>query len=67
MARPDYRRTAGIPDQQFATVKIFVAVRLADKYHSRIPSPDELQNEFDMDRATAYRWVNAFKAARGVQ
>ena len=48
-------------------VGIKVAAIIATKYQHRIPSHDELMDRFGMSRATAYRWIRAFKDARGLQ
>lgn len=43
-----------------------VAVRIADRFPNRIPTVRELCATYGMHRGTAYRWRNAFCAARGV-
>ena len=54
------------PPYNSASGSVFVACRIAMKYAHRIPTPQELMAELGMTRATAYRWVRAFKDARGV-
>ena len=49
-----------------AIVRLVVACRIADKYRSRLPSVKELQDDFGMHRATAYRWRAALANARGI-
>jgi len=49
-----------------AIVRLVVACRIADKYRSRLPSVKELQDDFGMHRATAYRWRAALASARGI-
>ncbi|MET0888795.1 MAG: hypothetical protein ABWY09_01540 [Stenotrophomonas maltophilia] len=49
-----------------AIVSLVVACRIADKYRSRLPSVIELQGDFGMHRATAYRWRAALASARGM-
>lgn len=49
-----------------ASTGLQVAIAIADQYQNRIPSVSELRERFGMSRATAYRWVAAFKIARGV-
>lgn len=39
---------------------IQTAVRIATRY-TKTPAPEELQRDFGMSRATAYRWVAAFR------
>jgi transposase len=46
-------------------VKLEMAIRVADEYHHRIPTHQELQARYGMSRATAYRWLNAMRSARG--
>jgi len=46
--------------------KIFVACRVAARYPSRVPTCNELIDDFGMSRPTAYRWISAIKAARGL-
>ncbi len=50
-----------------ANAGIMVAATIATKYQHRVPDPKELIEMFGMSRATAYRWVRAFKDARGLQ
>lgn len=54
------------PPSNSACVKIFTAVRIADTFRDRIPTQRELMAQYGMDRSTAWRWVSAFKYARGV-
>lgn len=49
-----------------AIVTLVVACRIADKYRIRLPSVQELQEDFGMHRATAYRWRAALASARGI-
>lgn len=46
-------------------VRVEMAIRLADEYRDRTPSYQELQSRYGMSRATAYRWLNAMRSARG--
>ena len=46
---------------------VVAAIRLADQYRHRIPTVDELMRQQGMSQATAYRWVERFKQARGVE
>lgn len=46
-------------------VRIEMAIRVADAFHSRTPSRQELQDRYGMSRATAYRWLHALRSARG--
>lgn len=54
------------PPPTGSTVYIFLAVRIAQKYSGRLPTVLELMNDWDMCRATAYRWIAAMRAARGL-
>ena len=44
---------------------ILVAARIALKYQHGTPSAKQLMRDYGMSQATAYRWRNAFKVARG--
>lgn len=58
---------AGAHENVYSTCTgILAAVRIAEAYKSRLPTVAELRDRFGMSRATAYRWVRAFKVARGV-
>lgn len=64
------RRSGVYTDQMISTVYgggiPFIAVRIVDKYQHRLPTRDELMNEWGMSRATACRWIRAIKDARGL-
>jgi hypothetical protein len=45
-------------------LRIQMACRIALRYRHRLPAVKELQDEFGMHRATAYRWIAAMRAAR---
>lgn len=61
--KPSYREgIVGVPDRGG---RIYLAVRIARAYPNRAPTPKELQERFDMDRATACRWSAAFRDAAG--
>lgn len=63
MKRPAY--TVAVAPSPVGHAQTYTAVRIALSYPSRIPTPAQLQDQFGMSRATAYRWVRAFKAAKG--
>jgi hypothetical protein len=46
-----------------ASLKLIVAIRIARRYLHRAPTVKDLQDEFGMSRATAYRWVAALRDA----
>ena len=46
---------------------VVAAIRLADLYRHRLPTVEELMDGQGMSQATAYRWVERFKQARGVE
>lgn len=54
------------PPPSMAHCQLFVLVKVLDKYGQRIPQAAELQRDWGMNRATAYRWRATIKAARGI-
>ncbi len=65
MSTGQYTEQVGI-SRATATVQLSVACRLADRYRHRLPLVAELQEQFGMSRATAYRWRAALAEARGL-
>lgn len=65
MKKERYTDSAGRPPTTTASGLIFTAAQIAIRYASRVPSAAELQSVHGMSRATAYRWVAAFRLARG--
>lgn len=57
-------QTAGTPPCTGTKLGILTACKIALRYRTT-PSVSQLRNDFGMSRATAYRWVSAFKIARG--
>jgi hypothetical protein len=66
MRKTEHTVDAHNPTPYSASIKILTAVRIADAFRDRVPARDELMAQFGMSRSTAWRWVTAFKAARGV-
>ena len=66
MSRAPYYTTELRPPPLTSAGAIYTAVRVADRFASRLPTRDELMRDFGMSRATALRWVRAFKDARGL-
>ena len=57
--------TGGLaPTASADNMRLQMACRIALRYSHRLPSVKELQDEFGMHRATAYRWIAAMRAAR---
>lgn len=44
---------------------VFTAMKIALKYTHTMPTVQQLRADHGMSRATAYRWLAAFKAAKG--
>lgn len=59
-----YTQQAGTPNNYSAHVGIFNAARIAVRYRAT-PTIKQLMYDFNMSRATAYRWRAAFLIARG--
>ncbi len=57
--------TGGLaPTSSADNMRLQIACRIALRYSHRLPTAQELQDEFGMHRATAYRWIAAMRAAR---
>jgi len=53
--------------RHYTNVTIEMAFRVAARWPGRLPTWQELVEEYGMDRATAFRWRRAMKDARGIQ
>ena len=53
-------RVPGWPDPGSQNVSLTLALRMVRYYGDRVPSAKELMHDFDVHRATAYRWRAAF-------
>lgn len=57
--------TGGLaPTSSSDNMRLQIACRIALRYSHRLPTAQELRDEFGMHRATAYRWIAAMRAAR---
>jgi len=65
MGYPSYRDDEVREAPEFATGVVVMAIRIARDYANRTPTKDELMSRYGMSRATAYRWVHAFKIGKG--
>lgn len=45
------------------STSILTACRIAKRYSHRLPTVQELRQDFGMSRATAFRWLSALKQA----
>ena len=61
-----YQSQPGMPYCGSTRIGIVVAVQIALKYRNT-PTVSKLMNDFEMSRATAFRWRAAFKLAKGEQ
>lgn len=52
-----------MPRHTSHSLYLMVAIRMTRKYGKRIPSVQELQDDFGMSRATAFRWRAALRDA----
>lgn len=64
MRRQNYTVETCPPPDTARTLPL-IACRIALKYPNRIPTYQELMRDTGMSRANAFRWVAAFKVARG--
>jgi hypothetical protein len=64
MKTPQYTLGAGYPSCRTSTISILTATRLVTQYKTT-STINQLMNDFNMSKATAYRWRSAFKIARG--
>lgn len=64
MTKHTYLHNLG-PSSNVENLQLQTACRIAIRYSHRLPKAAELQQEFGMHRATAYRWIAALKAAQG--
>lgn len=62
--KPHYT-TETCPPYDNATNGLLTAMRIAIKYTHRTPTWRELVADHGMHRATAFRWLRAFKDAKG--
>ena len=61
----NYRTELHIPAPNTTRSAVYLAAVIQKKYGGRIPSPQQLRDQFGMSRATAYRWVSALQWAKG--
>lgn len=62
-SRNDFREhVVGAP---FGGKTALICFSIAAAFPSKAPTPQQLMKRFDMNRATAYRYLAALKAARG--
>lgn len=66
LCKNHYTMRPGTPPPSTAPASLYSAACIATHYANRLPTVHELKAEFGMSRATAYRWVAAFKCARGL-
>lgn len=64
MSRRSYRDQRA-PSASANHTVLQVACQLAIRFVQREPTVNELQADYGMSRATAYRWRGAIRAARG--
>jgi len=63
--KPSFRTDAGIPPHASVHQGILVACQIALRYTHGEPTCRALMEEFNMSRATAYRWIAALRMAKG--
>lgn len=55
--------TETCPPYSSTSSQILTACRIAKRYSHRLPTVQELRQDFGMSRATAFRWLSALKQA----
>lgn len=60
-------RVPGYPSPRSGSVALTIAFRLIRRYGSSVPTIEQLIRDFEVDRATAYRWRAAFIADKESQ
>lgn len=56
-------RVPGYPPSGTVNVTLALAVKLVRRYGDRVPSAEQIQRDFEVSRATAYRWRNGLRMA----
>lgn len=54
-----------IPPRSQGQGAVYIAAVIARQYGGRVPTVQQLRDQFGMSRATAYRWVGALMSAWG--
>lgn len=65
MRQPNYTEQMPGPSRNTVNGSILIACSIARRYSRRLPTVKELQEQFGMSRATAYRWIHALKESQG--
>lgn len=65
MRQPNYTMERPRPSKNTVNASIMVACSIACRYSRRLPTVKELQEQFGMSRATAYRWIHALRESQG--
>lgn len=60
MRAPHTLRNPGFPSCNTRNISLTIALRMVRMYGDRVPSVERIQADFDVHRATAYRWRGAF-------
>ena len=66
MKRTNYTTELG-ECRSTSSVTMMLAFKILTIWANRDPTPRELMEHFGMSRATAFRWLNALKSARGAK
>lgn len=57
----NYTLNVGLPPPSSQCISITLALRVVRRYRDKAPTTAQLMADFDMSRATAYRWIAALK------
>ena len=64
--KQNYREQCHAGPKSSVHQAMFIAASIAKSFTERAPTLSDMQEKFSMSRATAYRWLRAWKDANGL-